>query len=65
MAVVAIRDLGHGVVIVSTYPPRRCGLASYTADLVTATREVAPDLRVGVAAVDRDGMPEGVELIER
>jgi glycosyltransferase involved in cell wall biosynthesis len=49
--------------VVSTYPPRRCGLASFTADMVAALGDAAPDLDVGIAAVDRDDLPYGPEVV--
>jgi glycosyltransferase involved in cell wall biosynthesis len=49
--------------VVSTYPPRRCGLASFTADLVVALRSAAPDLDIGIAAVDRDDLPYGSDVV--
>jgi glycosyltransferase involved in cell wall biosynthesis len=51
------------IVIVSTYPPRRCGLASYTADVRVALGDTAPDLDVVIAAVDRDGLRYGPEVV--
>jgi len=41
--------------IVSTYAPRRCGIATYSHDLAAALAEAAPDLEVEVCALDRDG----------
>jgi len=38
--------------IVSTYPPRRCGLATFARDLRDALTKVAPDLAVSVCALD-------------
>ena len=42
--------------IVSTYPPRRCGIATFARDLRTALAEVSADLDTTVCAVDRDGL---------
>ena len=39
--------------MISTFPPTRCGLATYAEDLIAAMRAVSPRsrvLRVGVAA---------------
>lgn len=44
------------LVLVSTFPPRRCGLASYTSDLSAALRRVMPHWRVSVCATDRGGL---------
>jgi glycosyltransferase involved in cell wall biosynthesis len=55
----AKRRSGRGplrLTVVSTYPPRRCGLAEYTADICDALQVVVPDWRVDVCAVDRDGL---------
>jgi glycosyltransferase involved in cell wall biosynthesis len=42
---------------VSTYPPTRCGIARYTAALVSHLGQVAPDLEVDVVRVIEDGPP--------
>ena len=42
--------------IVSTSPPQRCGIASYTTDIVHALAEVAPTWKVDVCALDSDGV---------
>jgi glycosyltransferase involved in cell wall biosynthesis/DNA gyrase inhibitor GyrI len=49
--------------IVSTYVPRRCGLATYTADLRQALAETANDLSTVVVAIDRDDLEYGDEVI--
>jgi glycosyltransferase involved in cell wall biosynthesis len=41
--------------IVSTYLPRRCGLATYTADLREALGVAAGDIDPVIVAIDRDG----------
>jgi hypothetical protein len=51
------------VVIVSTYPPRRCGIATFTRDLRRGLAVAATGWRVGVCAVDRDGLRYGPEVV--
>jgi glycosyltransferase involved in cell wall biosynthesis len=52
------------LVVVSTYPPRRCGLAAFAADLRAALTQVVPDWPVRVCAVDRAGLSYGPEVVE-
>jgi glycosyltransferase involved in cell wall biosynthesis len=49
--------------IVSTYVPRRCGLATYTADLREALGVAAGDIDPVIVAIDRDGLSYGDEVI--
>lgn len=51
------------LVMVSTYPPRRCGLATFTNDLRAALSIAAPGWRVDVAAIDRGGLRYGSEVL--
>jgi glycosyltransferase involved in cell wall biosynthesis len=49
--------------IVSTYLPRQCGLATYTADLREALGVATDDLDTVVVAIDRDGHTYGDEVV--
>jgi predicted GH43/DUF377 family glycosyl hydrolase/glycosyltransferase involved in cell wall biosynthesis len=40
------------IAFVSTYPPRRCGIATFTSDLIGAIREADPQTQSRVAAID-------------
>ena len=50
------------IAILSTYPPRRCGISCFTSHLYRGFVEVAPDLDVSVCAVDREGFRYGSEV---
>jgi glycosyltransferase involved in cell wall biosynthesis len=52
------------VVILSTYPPRRCGIASFTADLRDAVREADPAVDVEVVAVVSDDAADEADCPE-
>ena len=43
------------VVVIGNYPPRRCGIATFTADMVHSLRTAAPDLAIDVWAMARPG----------
>lgn len=49
--------------IVSTYLPRRCGLATYTADLREAFGVATDDVETVIVAIDRDGLEYGEEVL--
>ena len=48
--------------IVSTYAPRRCGIATFAQDVTTALAEAAPDLAVEICALDRDSLEYPAEV---
>ncbi|MEY9857970.1 glycosyltransferase involved in cell wall biosynthesis [Catenulispora sp. GAS73] len=54
--------LGTRLAIVSTYAPRRCGIATFSQDLTTALAHSAPDLAVEICALDRDGLDYPAEV---
>ena len=53
MATRSSRAIGVGVV--STYPPRACGIATFTRDLVAALTELLPPLHAQIAAINGAG----------
>jgi len=50
------------IAFVSSSLPRRCGIATFTSDLMAATRTADPDLSTVVAAIDE---PNVVRPYER
>ncbi len=46
------------VLVLATYPPTRCGIATFSRDLLTAMEESehSPGVSVSVAAIDREGV---------
>lgn len=57
------RAANYRLGIVSTYLPRRCGLATYTADLHEALGLATGDIDPVVVAIDRDGLSYGDEVV--
>ncbi len=55
------------VTFVGTWIPRRCGIATFTHDLVTAVRSASRDVRAEVVAIDEPGAARlyGPEVIGR
>ncbi len=42
------------ILFISTFPPKKCGLASFTQDLVNAIKpDMTPDFSVKVCALDK------------
>jgi glycosyltransferase involved in cell wall biosynthesis len=54
----------RAIAVVGTYVPRRCGIATFTGDLVAALRGEAPESRVSVVAMNdaRQGYDYGEEV---
>lgn len=50
------RPVGH-VALLGTFPPRRCGIATFTADIDSALKSAFPTIRVDVYAMDAVGTP--------
>ena len=48
--------------IVSTYPPRPCGIATFTHDLRQGLASAAPEMEVTICALDRDGLHYGPDV---
>jgi glycosyltransferase involved in cell wall biosynthesis len=45
------------ILFLSTYPPRKCGIASFTQDLVTAIKdEIEDDMAIQICALDKNRM---------
>ena len=47
--------IGIRIVFVSSHLPRRCGIATFTADLMAAVKSADPLVKVRVAAIDEPG----------
>src|SRR5260221_191820 len=60
-------SIGTRLAVVSTYPPRHCGIATFSRDLRVALAVAAPDVGVRICALDRDGLdyPEDVTTLIR
>lgn len=52
----AALPVGH-VALLGTFPPRRCGIATFTADTFSALKSAFPTIRVDVYAMDAAGTP--------
>lgn len=51
--------------MVSTYPPRRCAVASFTQQLRSAVAQVAPGWQIDVVALDQGNAGYGPEVVAR
>ncbi len=45
-----------GILFVSTYPPRKCGIATFTKDLISSVKKTYPYIKTKVLAVNRNGL---------
>ncbi|HEX9067496.1 MAG TPA: glycosyltransferase, partial [Ktedonobacterales bacterium] len=65
------REFPRDVAIIGTYPPRQCGIATFTSDVVSALAKAKPDLNIlAVPINDREqgypyGSPVRFEIAER
>jgi glycosyltransferase involved in cell wall biosynthesis len=51
-------DLRSKILFISTFPPVKCGIASFTQDLIHAiTPELKGNLAINVCALDKNGIP--------
>ena len=50
-------DPAQRIVVVGNYPPRRCGIATFTDDMVQSLHDAHPDLTIDVCAMRRIGDP--------
>jgi len=53
----------HNIRIVSTYPPRRCGIGTFARDLANALEHFTGEVgTIRVAAIDREGLPYNIPV---
>lgn len=53
----------HNIRIVSTYPPRRCGIGTFARDLASALEHFTGEIgTIRVAAIDREGLPYSIPV---
>ena len=53
----------YNVRIVSTYPPRRCGIGTFSRDLANALKHFTGEVGyIRVAAIDKDGIPYDIPV---
>ena len=53
----------YNIRIVSTYPPRRCGIGTFSRDLATALEHLTAEVgHIRIAAIDNDSGPYGIPV---
>lgn len=64
---VRLARAGRHVAVVGNFPPTRCGLASFTADMTAALQQAAPNSRIDIYAVRtaRDATVDGADAVQR
>lgn len=48
----------YRVAAIGTYPPRRCGIATFTSDLVDSLKAADPGMSIDIFAMDSPGAPQ-------
>ena len=55
--------MAHNIRIVSTYPPRKCGVGTFSRDLANALENFTGEVgHVRVAVIDKDGLPYNIPV---
>lgn len=55
--------MAYNIRIVSTYPPRRCGIGTFTRDLANALEHFTAEVgSIRVSAIDKDNLPYDIPV---
>ena len=56
--ILEVKIMPYNIRIVSTYPPRRCGIGTFSRDLANALKHFTSEVGyIRVAAIDKDNLP--------